>query len=172
MQKGLDSAREPTIHDPAGIPFPAAGCNVPSMTKVPFDQSVSKATSRDPRYAADAYAFLRDALDYTIRGMQKARAKDVGHVSGPELCNGVRDFAVQQYGPMVPTIFETWGIRSTRDIGEMVFNLIEAGAFSKSDSDRPEDFDNVFDFSDAFVKPFLPARGLKPGSPPDRKKGR
>jgi len=141
------------------------------MTKVPFDQSVTKATSRDPRYAADAYAFLRDSLDYTIRSMQKGRAREAGHVSGPELCKGLRDYAIQQYGPMVPTIFEAWGIRCTRDIGEMVFNLIETGAFSKSDTDTPADFDNVFDFQEAFVKPFLPSRGTRPGSS-DRKKGR
>jgi uncharacterized repeat protein (TIGR04138 family) len=142
------------------------------MTKVPFDQSVIAATARDPRYAADAYAFLRDALDYTIRAMQKGRAKEIGHVTGPELCRGLREYAIQQFGPMVPTILEAWGVRSTRDIGEMVFNLIDAGQFSKSETDSPSDFDNVFDFEDAFVKPFLPARGVKPAPPGDRKKRR
>jgi uncharacterized repeat protein (TIGR04138 family) len=136
------------------------------MTKVPFEESVSRALARDARYAADAYAFLRDSLDFTIRGAQKGRARETGHVSGPELCKGLRDYAVQQYGPMVPTIFETWGIRSTRDIGEMVFNLIAAGAFSKSDTDSPQDFDNIYDFHEAFVKPFLPSRGASV----DRKK--
>jgi uncharacterized repeat protein (TIGR04138 family) len=141
------------------------------MTKVPFEQSVSKATARDPRYAADAYAFLRDSLDHTIRAIQKGRGREAGHVSGPELCQGLRDYAIQQFGPMVPTILEAWGIRSTRDIGEMVFNLIETGAFSKSDTDTHADFDNVYDFNDAFVKPFLPGRSMKPGSSQDRKKG-
>lgn len=141
------------------------------MTKVPFDQSVRKAIARDSRYAADAYAFLRDSLDHTIRTAQKGRAREAGHVSGPELCKGLRDYAIQRSGPMVPTIFEAWGIRTTRDIGEMVFNLIEAGAFSKSDSDSPEDFDNVYDFKDAFVKPFLPNRSMRPGSSHDRKNG-
>jgi uncharacterized repeat protein (TIGR04138 family) len=129
------------------------------MSKVPFEQSVSTAVARDPRYAADAYAFLKDALDFTIRRQKKIRAKEPGHVSGEELCQGVRDHALQQFGPMVPTLFEAWGIRSTRDIGEMVFNLINAGAFSKSDADCVEDFENIYDFSDAFVKPFQPSRG-------------
>jgi uncharacterized repeat protein (TIGR04138 family) len=141
------------------------------MTKVPFEKSVSEATKRDPRYAAEAYSFLRDSLDYTMRTAQKGRAREAGHVSGPELCKGLRDYAIQQFGPMVPTILESWGVRTTRDIGEMVFNLIETGAFSKSDSDAPEDFDNVYEFNDAFVKPFLPNRGLRPGSSQDRKKG-
>ena len=142
------------------------------MTKVPFDQSVSLATARDPRYPAEAYAFLKEALDYTITAIHKGRGRETSHVSGPELCKGVRDFAMQQYGPMVPTIFEAWGLRTTRDIGELVFNLIQTGAFSKSDTDRPEDFDNIFDFQDAFVKPFLPGREMKPGSATDRRKPR
>jgi uncharacterized repeat protein (TIGR04138 family) len=129
------------------------------MSKVPFEQSVAKAVARDPRYAADAYTFLKEALDLTIRSQKKVRGRDPGHVSGAELCAGVRDHALQQFGPMVPTIFETWGLRTTRDIGEMVFNLINAGAFSKSDADKVEDFENIYDFHDAFVKPFLPARG-------------
>jgi len=128
------------------------------MSKVPFEQSVSTAVAHDPRYAAEAYSFLKDALDFTIRRQKKSRAKEPGHVSGEELCHGVREFAIQQFGPMVPTLFETWGVHSTRDIGEMVFNLINAGAFSKSDADNVEDFDSIYEFSDAFVKPFLPSR--------------
>lgn len=128
------------------------------MTKVPFEQSVASATALDPRYAADGYAFLKDALDFTMRRQKKSKSRDTGHVGGSELCEGVRDYAMQQFGPMVPTIFETWGIRTTRDIGEMVFNLIATGYFKKSDADRVEDFENLFDFHEAFVKPFLPAR--------------
>ena len=135
------------------------------MSKVPFEQSVAKAVAHDPRYAVEAYAFLKEALEFTMRSRKKVRGKEPDHVSGPELCAGVRDFAVQQYGPMVPTLFEAWGIHSTRDIGEMVFNLISAGAFSKSDNDRVEDFENLFDFKDAFVKPFLPDSPRRAGSP-------
>jgi uncharacterized repeat protein (TIGR04138 family) len=171
VQKGLDSVAEPNIHEATGA-RPTARATGPTMTKVPFDQSVRKVTSRDPRYAADAYAFLRDALDFTIRSIKKARAKEPGHVSGPELCHGIREYALQQFGPMVPTIFEAWGLHTTRDFGEMVFNLIETGAFSKSDADRREDFDNVFTFEEAFVRPFLPHRALKPGNSSARKKGR
>ena len=132
------------------------------MSKSQFDHAVQEATGRDPRYAADAYAFLRDALDHTLRMLQKRKGQEPGHVSGPQLCDGLREYALQQFGPMVPTIFEAWGVRSTRDIGEMVFNLIEAGIFSRSPTDRVEDFENVYTFEDAFVKPFLPKRGAAP----------
>ena len=133
------------------------------MSKVPFEQSAAKAAARDPRYAVDGYTFLKEALDFTIRRQKKGKPRETGHVGGEELCQGVRDYAISQFGPMVPTIFETWGLRSTRDIGEMVFNLIAAGAFSKSDADRVEDFENLFDFTEAFVKPFLPSRSAAGG---------
>jgi uncharacterized repeat protein (TIGR04138 family) len=132
------------------------------MSKVPFEKAVEDAVRADSRYAADAYIFLRDALDVTIKTMQQNRRDAVHHVSGAELCEGVRDYALQQYGPMVPTIFDAWGIAKTRDIGEMVFNLIRTGAFSRSDSDKIEDFDDIFTFQDAFEKPFLPSRGTAP----------
>ena len=128
------------------------------MSKVPFEQAVIEAARQDPRYAADAYLFLRDALDMTIKTMQQGRNDAVNHISGAELCEGLRDYALQQFGPMVPTIFETWGLATTRDIGEMVFNLIRTGAFSRSKSDKVEDFNEVYTFADAFEKPFLPTR--------------
>jgi uncharacterized repeat protein (TIGR04138 family) len=135
------------------------------MSKVPFEQAVTDAVRHNPRYSADAYHFLRDALDMTIKTMQKGRKDAINHVSGAELCEGVREYALQQFGPMVPTIFETWGIGTTRDIGEMVFNLIQTGAFSRSDSDRLEDFENVYRFEDAFEKPYLPVRNIAPAPP-------
>ena len=128
------------------------------MSKVPFEQAVIEAARQDPRYAADAYLFLRDALDMTIKTMQQGRTDAVNHISGAELCEGLREYALQQFGPMVPTIFETWGLATTRDIGEMVFNLIRTGAFSRSKSDKVEDFNEVYTFADAFEKPFLPTR--------------
>ena len=128
------------------------------MSKVPFEQAAAEAARQDPRYDADAYHFLRDALDMTIKTMQQGRNDAVNHISGAELCEGLRDYALQQFGPMVPTIFETWGLATTRDIGEMVFNLIRTGAFSRSKSDKVEDFNEVYTFADAFEKPFLPTR--------------
>jgi uncharacterized repeat protein (TIGR04138 family) len=133
------------------------------MSKVPFEHSAARATASDPRYPADAYFFLRDALDFTLSAVSKGQPSQA-HVSGTELCHGVRKFALEQYGPMVPTIFDAWGLRTTRDIGELVFNLIKAGAFSKSDTDRIEDFENVFTFDDAFVKPFQPVRSSQPAA--------
>src|SRR5262249_29313470 len=82
----------------------------------------------------------------------------VRHVTGPELLDGVRQYALKEFGPMVMTVFDSWGIRSCEDIGHMVFNLIAAGGFGKTEQDSIEDFKNVYDFEEAFVRPFAPAK--------------
>jgi uncharacterized repeat protein (TIGR04138 family) len=79
-------------------------------------------------------------------------------VTGPELLNGVRQYALKEFGPMVMTVFDSWGIRSCEDFGHMVFNLIGVGVFGKTEQDSIEDFKNVYDFEEAFVKPFAPAK--------------
>jgi uncharacterized repeat protein (TIGR04138 family) len=78
-------------------------------------------------------------------------------VAGPELLEGVRLYALKEFGPMAMTVFSHWGIERCEDIGNMVFNLIGAGIFGKTEQDSIEDFKAVYDFSDAFVKPFQPA---------------
>ncbi len=121
---------------------------------VKFESAVTRAIARDPRFVADAYYFLRDALDATIKGLPHSGDKSSMHVNPQTLCMGFRDFAKSLYGPMVPAIMESWGVTSTADIGQIVFNLIESGAFSKGDTDRQEDFAGVFTFEEAFVQPY------------------
>ena len=74
------------------------------------------------------------------------------------LLTGVRDFALEQYGPLAKTVFNSWGITRCTDFGDLVFNLIDYNVFSKTDSDRREDFGEIYDFDEAFVKPFSPQR--------------
>ncbi|MGI9241529.1 MAG: Minf_1886 family protein [Verrucomicrobiales bacterium] len=131
-----------------------------------FEEHIRLAREADPRFEADAYLFLRDALDLTVREIRKKWDSEDRHVSGPELLDGFRRLALQQFGPMVPTVLEAWGIRCTDDIGDMVFNLIEIGAFGKNESDSKEDFIAVYDFHDAFIKPFLPENRLERESEP------
>ncbi len=124
-----------------------------------FEEAVDHIVAENPRYHRDAYFFLRDALDYTVKRLGKDRIpRRSQHVSGPELLDGIRQFALEQFGPMVPTVFETWGLHRSGDFGEMVFLLIDSGVFGRSDSDEREDFEDIFDFEDAFVKPFKPRR--------------
>jgi uncharacterized repeat protein (TIGR04138 family) len=74
------------------------------------------------------------------------------------LLHGLRVYALDQFGPLTKTVLNAWGIHRCADFGEIVFNLIEYNMFSKTDQDRREDFEEVFEFEDAFVKPFLPSR--------------
>ena len=128
------------------------------MQKIGFAEALDSIVASDPRYQRDAYVFLRDALDFTTKQQKKIKGTSVRHVSGPELLDGVRQYALKEFGPMVLTVFGSWGISSCEDIGHMVFNLIGAGIFGKTDRDSIEDFKDVYEFEEAFVKPFAPAK--------------
>ena len=128
------------------------------MQKIGFTEALDSIVTSDPRYQRDAYVFLRDALDFTTKQQKKIKGATVRHVAGPELLEGVRQYALKEFGPMVITVFDNWGIHCCENIGHMVFNLIGAGIFGKTEEDSMEDFKNVYDFEEAFVKPFAPAK--------------
>ncbi|MGD0744369.1 MAG: Minf_1886 family protein, partial [Verrucomicrobiota bacterium] len=75
--------------------------------------------------------------------------------------DGIRQFALQQFGPMAVTVFEEWGVRHCSDFGEIVFNMVEIGLLAKTDRDSRDDFQNGYDFTDAFRKPFWPESKLR-----------
>ncbi len=114
-----------------------------------FYERVEKITEKDPRYKVAAYAFVMLALNYTLSKLEKAR-----HVSGKELLEGIREFALEQYGPMTKTVFDYWGVHTTRDFGEIVFNLVEHKLLGKTDEDKIEDFSDIYDFEEEFVKKY------------------
>lgn len=127
------------------------------MQKIDFAQTLDQLVNEDPRYHRDAYLFLRDSLDYTIK-LRKKNKIETGaqHVRGPELLEGFRLFSLKEFGPMVPTVFGYWGLERCEDVGAMVFNLIRVGVFGKNEQDSLEDFKGGYDFHEAFVVPFLP----------------
>ena len=135
------------------------------MQKIGFAEALDSIVASDPRYQREAYVFLRDALDYTTKQQKKTKGASVRHVAGPELLEGARQYALKEFGPMVVTVFSYWGIRSCEDIGHMVFNLIGAGIFGKTEEDSIDDFKNVFDFNEVFVKPFEPVKPSQPDLP-------
>ena len=126
------------------------------MQTVNFDELVEKIVKKDPRYHRDAYQFLREALEHTQNlAVKKSKGKS-RHVSGQELLEGIRQFALSQFGPMSMSVFAEWGVHSGADFGEIVFNLVETKLLSKTETDSPADFQNGYDFFEAFRKPFLP----------------
>ena len=100
---------------------------------------------RNPRFHRRAYIFLIDALHGVIAGMDERR-----HISGQELVEGVRGLAMQRFGPLARTVLEYWGINTTDDLGEIVFALVDIGVLVKQEQDRPEDFQDLFDFEEVF----------------------
>jgi uncharacterized repeat protein (TIGR04138 family) len=117
--------------------------------------------ARDSRYTIQAYAFVFEALEYTKSLKKRSRVRSRGrsapsrHVTGRELCEGARRLALENYGLMALTVLNLWGIRSTSDLGEVVYNLIASGELEKTPSDARSDFDNVFDFETAFRRNFV-----------------
>jgi len=124
----------------------------------------------DRRYRIEAYVFVFEALNFAqnVLGMgtkteseplaepaeREESDKPERHVSGQELCEATRRFALAQFGYMAKTVLNSWGIYSTSDFGEIVFNLIRVGQMRKTRTDRREDFDNVYDFDTAFREGF------------------
>lgn len=125
------------------------------MQKLDFAEAVALLTESDTRYHADGYFFLREGLDHAVK-LRKRQLGESGHVTGQQVCEGIRQLAIKAFGPMVPTVFEYWGIRKTDDFGEMVWKLIELGVFGRTDNDSRADFKNVYSFREAFVVPFVP----------------
>ncbi len=131
------------------------------MQELTFETTLALILTKDPRYENEAYLFVKDALDYTQKLVIKPSRDEVRHVSGQELLEGIRAFALTQFGPMAPTVFEEWGIRHCEDFGEIVFNMVEIGLLGKTEKDSRADFQNGYDFDAAFRQPFRPEN--KPG---------
>ncbi len=130
------------------------------MQEINFDEVVERLYGQDPRFARDAYHFTRESLDYTQKLISRENKGAVRHVTGQELLEGIRQFALQQYGPMTMTVLEEWGVKNCLDFGEIVFNMVESGLLQKTEKDTREDFRQGYDFTDAFGKPFWPERKL------------
>jgi uncharacterized repeat protein (TIGR04138 family) len=141
------------------------------MQTMQFEQSVVSILKRDKRFDPHAYFFLKDVLDFTLKRIAEGNGGQARHVTGPELLEGFRDFALDQFGPMASTLMREWGIRKCLDVGDMVFHLIEEQVFGKQDSDTREDFSGPFDFEESLVKPFLPKRALTSTGPRGRAPG-
>ena len=128
------------------------------MQEPSFEEAVGQILAKDPRYHRDAYLFIREALDHTQKMIAKLPKKgEIRHVSGQELLKGIREYALQHFGPMTLTVLEEWGVRRCEDFGEIVFNMVEARLLAKTDQDSRDDFKCGYEFPEAFRNPFLPS---------------
>ena len=118
----------------------------------------------DPRYTFDAYVFVFEALNYAQNvlemgmdvpgGSESEESTPERHVTGQQLCEAIRAFALDQFGYMAKDVLGNWGIRKTGDFGEIVFNLIRIGQMRKTSEDSREDFEEVYDFETALRQDF------------------
>jgi uncharacterized repeat protein (TIGR04138 family) len=129
---------------------------------------ISKLLQEDRRYRFEAYVFIFEALHYAQNVLQlgaeqpsapsteneETESHPERHVTGQELCEAIRRYAMEQYGFMAKTVLNNWGIHGTGDFGEIVFNLIRIGQMRKTPSDTRVDFDNVFDFDTGLQQSF------------------
>jgi uncharacterized repeat protein (TIGR04138 family) len=106
------------------------------------------------RYHQDAYRFVFDALQHSQEQLKRPRPRDPddphAHITGQELCAGIRELAIKRFGLMARTVFQHWGVTSTTDFGRSVFELIDRGEMRKTDRDTLDDFVGVYEFEDAF----------------------
>lgn len=116
---------------------------------------------QDQRYHPEAYQFVREALAYAQKVMKMPATKDEEteektdhHLTGQQLCQAIREYALEQYGFMSKTVLNSWGVFNTGDFGEIVYNLIRAKQMRKSKTDRREDFDDQYEFDQAFQPRF------------------
>ncbi len=139
------------------------------MQDIKFHEVVEQICKEDSRYDRRAYGFVRVGLDYTVTEIRKKDAEKAAkaakggaprlrHVSGQQLLDGLRQYTLDQFGPLSKTVLNEWGITRCEDFGEIVFNLIEYQIFSKTPEDRREDFASIYTFEDAFEKPFRPRK--------------
>ncbi len=126
-----------------------------------FRDDLAVVLARDSRYSIQAYLFIFDAIEFTKGLHKRARSKPKGargavshHVTGQQLCRGACAMALGQYGLMAKAVLRKWGIRSTSDLGEIVYNLIASGDLEKTPADSRSDFDDVFDFEETLVRDF------------------
>jgi uncharacterized repeat protein (TIGR04138 family) len=120
--------------------------------------------ARDRRYPIEAYFFVRDALSYAADSMELSNqyhhesetheSAEEHHLTGQQLCEAIREFAVNQFGYMARIVLKNWGIQSTNGFGDIVYNMIEIGLMKKSDQDLKSHFDDVYEFESAFDERF------------------
>ena len=109
-------------------------------------------------YPIEAFAFVREGLSYAVQRVHEdpeSLAEEDRHISGQQLCLGLRELAIEKYGLLAPVVLEHWRVRRTFDFGRIVFAMIEAGLMTKTHRDSLEDFQAVYDFEEAFSRDAL-----------------
>ena len=122
------------------------------------DEKVAILAAADARYAAAAYALVREAVTHTAKQHKPSPGNRRHHITGRQLLEGFRVLVLERFGCLTLEVLEDWGVRRTEDVGAIVFSLVRHGLLGASEEDSPADFSDVYDFEEAFGVPFRPAR--------------
>ena len=129
---------------------------------------LAEIAKKDGRYTVDAYLFVQQSLAYAQFELGMGRPRPCGseedddldepppeaHLTGQQLCEAIRLYAAELYGLLAKVVLNSWGVKTTGDFGEIVYKLIELGEMTKSDADSSADFDDLYDFQDAFQRDY------------------
>jgi len=116
------------------------------ISNIELLRKISQIAEEDGRFSKEAFVFILAALEYTISKLHERR-----HLTGEEFSWGIAEYVREQYGYLAKTVLNTWGITKTLDYGEIVYLMIDKGLMSKTENDRKEDFDKVYDFDEEFA---------------------
>lgn len=119
----------------------------------PREISLAEVVESVGLYPLEAFHFVQQGLAFSvdrIHGRDVPVKPEERHISGQQLCEGLRDFALSKWGLLARTVLRRWQITSTLDFGKIVFALIDAGHMQKTDRDTLDDFRNVYDFKSSF----------------------
>jgi uncharacterized repeat protein (TIGR04138 family) len=118
---------------------------------VPPEKTIDQVAEEVGLYPPDAFEFVRRGLQHTVDKLHAEKGPDeCHHVSGQQLSEGLREFALKQWGMLARTVLRRWNINRTDDFGQIVFALVANGYLSTTEQDSIDDFKNVFDFRTAF----------------------
>jgi uncharacterized repeat protein (TIGR04138 family) len=124
---------------------------MPPPSKKAKDFNLTELASDVGLYPPEAFEFIQQGLSYTVQKIHgQGTPKANRHVTGRDLCEGLREYAREKWGYLARTVLRRWNITSTVDFGRIVFALVEVGQMQKTDDDTLDDFKDVFDFRSAF----------------------
>lgn len=123
---------------------------MPPTEEPPMHKTFEDVAAHVGVYSVDAFYFIQDALDDISAAVHPNATGEERHVTGQQLSIGLRDKAIANWGLLAATVLSRWGVYETLDFGKIVYALIDAGLFNKTEDDSIEDFRNVYDFRTAF----------------------
>ncbi len=116
------------------------------MTELAFREGImDQIRLREQRFDERAYLFVLASLEHSQAHLTERR-----HITGPELANACRELALQRFGVMAGMVLDQWGLKATRDIGDIVFTLVDMGLLISQPQDSRDDFFGVYRFEEAF----------------------